>query len=241
MNAFIRKQEGEPSFAGIWMIAISWKSIPLFSQRDVSYLLLMYSVTETFKFYMQTSIKGNTYQAIIISDITKTYSIFTYNDDEIAEYGTSNDDFSVVGYNFDQRAAGSLKIPPFQNHPFSRSSSIVQISKTNLEFSIPWANVIYVIGEGGTSGQQFAECSSKADQDIGLFEDRGIRLEQDLACPTFVNQAFRDRRYFHASGHLAAVTGDTRFYARNCFVQLFRPQRRNRGVNLCCYSTRYVR
>ena len=181
-------------------------------------------------------IGGNTYQALIITDFTKTYSIFTYKNDSISLYGTSSrmEDYSVVGYNFDQRTAGFLKIPPFRNHPFSQSVSIVQISKTNMEFNIPWANVIYLIGEEDNA------CKLKADQDISLFEYRRIRLEQDLACPNSVRQAFRDRRYIHVSGHLASVTGDARFYVRNCFVQLFRPQRRNRGVNLCCYSTRYA-
>ena len=149
--------------------------------------------------------------------------------------------YSVVGYNLDQRAAGSLdNIPSFQNHRLSGTSDVEGISKFNFRARVQWSNVIYHIGREVAlqSEQSFADCKLIESQDINLFINLGVRLERDLACPCSINQAVRDRRYIYASGHLAAITGDVNFNSRNCFVQIFRPFNSNRGVHMCCYSSR---
>ena len=149
--------------------------------------------------------------------------------------------YSVVGYNFDQRGAGSLSnIPSFQNHRLSGTPNIDGISKLNVRERVQWANVVYHIGEEVAirAEQSPAECKLIESQDINFFNNLGVRLQQDLACPCSINQASRDRRYINASRHLATITGDLNFNSRNCFVQVFRPFDSNRGVHMCCYSSR---
>ena len=179
---------------------------------------------------------------MIITDFRNTYAIFTYDNTRLEWIGTGaqRNVYSVVGYNFNQRAPGSLNnILSFKNHHLSGTPNIDGISKLNLREGVQWANVIYHIGNNVATGQQSsAECKSMESQDISLFDNLGVRLEQGLACPCSINQALRDRRYVHASGYLASITGDSRFNSRNCFVQVFRPLANNRGVHMCCYSTR---
>ena len=140
----------------------------------------------------------------MITDFVETYTVFTYDDNKLNWFSTGprkNAIHSIIGYNFDQRMADSLTFPSFQNHRLSGSQSINAITQVNKEFNVPLSNVIYLIGRDISTGQQSrAECIVKKNQDISLFSNRGIRLEQGLACPCSVNQAFRDRRYVHASG-----------------------------------------
>ncbi len=182
-------------------------------------------------------VQQNSYQAIIISNSTTTYAVFTYDAKELNWFNICDDVYSVIGYNFDQRTTDSLNIPSFQNHPFSGSSNIKQIPLKFRTQDVQWANLIYLIGKDETQ-RSAAECVAMGNRDESQFMDRGVRVKQGLSCPCFVEQAFRDRRYIHAAAYLAEITGDDRFLSRNCFVQVFRPLRANRGVHMCCYSTR---
>ncbi len=182
--------------------------------------------------------KQNSYQAMIISDFVSTFVVFTYNDNTLEWFSTCNDVYSVIGYNFDQREA-SVEFPPFQNHRFSGTSNVGSIARTFRAQGVQWANLVYLIGKDvSRAQQQTASCDSIRSRDKLGFTESGIRVEQGLSCPCSVNQAFRDRRYIHASEYLVQITGDDSFRSRNCFVQVFRPLRANRGVHLCCYSTR---
>ena len=184
-------------------------------------------------------VQQNSYQAIIISDFTTTYAVFTYNAEALKWSSICNDVYSVIGYNFDQRKTESLNIPSFQNHRFSGSSNIKQIPLKFQTQGVQWANLIYLIGKDESPIQRSAaECVVMGNRDESQFMERGVRVEQGLSCPCSVEQAFRDRRYIHAAAYLAEITGDDRFLSRNCFVQVFRPLRANRGVHMCCYSTR---
>ena len=194
-------------------------------------------------FYIFLQIKPqNFYQAVIITNFRNAYAMYTYDSRRLNWIGTGakRNVYSVVGYNLDQRVASSLNnIPSFQNHRLSGTPDVDGISKLNLGERVRWANVMYHIGINVASGQQSpAECKSMGGRDISLFDNLGARLKQGLACPCSINQAFRDRRFAHASGYLAAITDDSRFNSRNCFVQVFRPLTSNRGVHMCCYSTR---
>ncbi len=182
----------------------------------------------------------NSYQAIIISDFTTTYAVFTYNANALNWFSICDDVYSVIGYNFDQRTANSFNLPSFQNHRFSGSSNIKQISLKFQAQNVQWANLIYLIGKDESPIRRSAAecCVAIGNRDESQFMDRGVRVEQGLSCPCSVEQAFQDRRYIHAAAYLAEITGDERFLSRNCFVQVFRPLRANRGVHMCCYSTR---
>ncbi len=184
-------------------------------------------------------VEQNSYQAVIISDFTTTYAVFTYDARILNWFSICDDVYSVIGYNFDQRTADSFNLPSFQNHPFSGSSNIERISRTFQDQGVQWANLIYLIGKDESPTQRSAaECVSMGNRDGSQFIERGVRVEQGLSCPCSVEQAFRDRRYIHAAVYLAELTGDDRFLSRNCFVQVFRPLKANRGVHMCCYSTR---
>ncbi len=176
---------------------------------------------------------------MIISNYTTTYAVFTYNADKFDWFSICDNVYSVIGYNFDQRKAGSLDILSFQNHRFSGSGNIERIPLTFQSQGVQWANLIYLIGKDESPIQRSAvECVAMGNRDRSQFMERGVRVEQDLPCPCSVEQAFRDQRYIHAAAYLAEITGDDRFLSRNCFVQVFRPLRANRGVHMCCYSTR---
>ena len=186
---------------------------------------------------MQEGGQQNTYQAIIISDFISTFVVFTYNDKTLNWFKTCNDAYSVVGYNIDLRAAASLEFPSFQNHRFSGTRNIESIARTFQEKGVQWSNIVYLIGRDRSRTQEMVvNCDSMGQKDKVQFSERGIRVEQGLSCPCSVTQAFRDRRYIHASEYLVEITGDESFSSRNCFVQVFRPLRANRGVHLCCYS-----
>ena len=184
-------------------------------------------------------IEKNSYQAVIISDYKTTYAVFTYDAKSLKWFSTCDDVYSVIGYNFDQRTTDLLNLPSFQNHRFSGSSNIKRIPLKFQSQGVQWANLIYLIGKNESPIQRSAaECVSMGNRDGSQFIDRRVRVEQDLSCPCSVEQAFRDRRYIHAAAYLAEITGDDRFLSRNCFVQVFRPLRANRGVHMCCYSTK---
>ncbi len=180
-------------------------------------------------------VQQNSYQAVIVSNYTTTYAVFTYDTTALNWFSICDNVYSVIGYNFDQRKAESLNIPSFNNHPFSGSRDITQIAS-----KFQWINLIYLIGrnENRALHSTISNCTSLGNRDTSQFIDHGVRVEQDLACPCSVEQAVRDRRFIHAAAYLAEITGDDRFLSRNCFVQVFKPHRANRGVHMCCYSTR---
>ncbi|XP_064385443.1 uncharacterized protein LOC135334236 isoform X4 [Halichondria panicea] len=220
INRFVAYQQSLDEFKGEWMIVVSWENVSPYTRCS------------------DVQVQQNSYQAIIISDFTTTYAVFTYNAEALKWSSICNDVYSVIGYNFDQRKTESLNIPSFQNHRFSGSSNIKQIPLKFQTQGVQWANLIYLIGKDESPIQRSAaECVVMGNRDESQFMERGVRVEQGLSCPCSVEQAFRDRRYIHAAAYLAEITGDDRFLSRNCFVQVFRPLRANRGVHMCCYST----
>ena len=248
-NRFITHQLGINGFKDDWMIVVNWEKVsPYIRCRDVpvsfclmyiyGYCILLLCIIIYIFLYLK-EIQQNSYQALIISNYTTTYAVFTYDARTFDWSSICNNVYSVIGYNFDQRTADSINIPSFQNHRFSGSSSIKQIPLTFKAQGVQWANLIYLIGRDESPTQRSAaECVSMGNRDGSQFMERGVRVEQGLSCPCSVEQAFRDRRYIHAAAYLAELTGDDRFLSRNCFVQVFRPLKANRGVHMCCYSTR---
>ena len=243
MNSFVSDQLGG-RFEGNWMMVVSWENVVPFLHRPSGVRkLIMHDCSAKITMYLPFQrTPQNSYQAVIITDFRNTYAIFIYDSNRLEWFGTGaqRNVYSVVGYNFDQRVASSLSnIPSFQNHRLSGTPDVDGISDLNLRERVQWSNVIYHIGNDVVTGIiSFAECKSIETQDISLFSNLGVRLEQDLACPCSINQAFQDKRYVYASRHLSTITGDSRFNSRNCFVQVFQPSINNRGVHLCCYSTR---
>ncbi len=188
---------------------------------------------------MCIQVQQNSYQAVIVSNYTTTFAVFTYDARAMNWFDVDDDVYSVIGYNFDQRTADSFDISSFKNHRFSGSKNIEQISRTFQAQGVQWSNLIYLIGKNESPTQlSAAECVSRASIDGSRFVEHGIRVEQDLPCPCSVKQAFQDRRYIHASAYLAEITHDDSFISRNCFVQVCRPLRVNIGVHMCCYGTR---
>ena len=166
----------------------------------------------------------NTFQAIIITDSTETYTIFSYNCDWLQWTGYWR--HAAVGYSV-QTADTSTDFDQFVNHPLSLRTSIRDVACQNMADNIPWSNIVYKIGESKTTIQQLrAQCRKMYQKDIQAFPYLPRVQENLLPCPCPVRQMWWDRRYWWF----------THFYGENrgCFVQRFSSV--HGASQLCCYS-----
>lgn len=168
---------------------------------------------------------------MIISDGAETYSVFTYNCDQlnwIGEPGAyASVGLSVLGNAPDFRN--------FENYVLSRRPEVGMIACTNERLNRPWTNVIYRIGVAVTDAQMVrSRCLSRFESDVNLFpfDFNAIFLTPDCPCSLF--QAFSDSRYFSASSFPNPALDQSCFLTK--FAASFQGQFLSRR---CCYSTRY--
>ena len=88
---------------------------------------------ELFVCFLLIIAQTNTFQAIIITDVFKTYVIYTYKCGELEWSGPDNG-YAVVGYNL---ASGN-----FINHPLSNRREVNTIACQNLP-STDIVNIVY--------------------------------------------------------------------------------------------------
>ena len=169
----------------------------------------------------------NTFQAIIVTDGTETYAVFSYKCDLLQWTGYWR--HTAVGYSV-QAADTSTDFDQFVNHPLSLRSFINDVACQNMENNISWSNLVYKIGESNTTVQQLrAQCRKMYQKDIQTFPNLP-RIQNDLlSCPCSVRQMRRDGRYqiFAYFYGQRRVTG--------CYIQ--RSPSRHGASQLCCYSS----
>ena len=159
----------------------------------------------------------NTYQALVITDGSESYTIFTYKCDLTQWSGLWN--YPTIGYN----AAGTL----FENHPLAGREEANQIDCDSN--GSQYSNVVYKISADPDIIQQLqALCLSWYYSDIesyGSSEDISDFSKSQIACPCTSFQAWWDRRFWYF----------TRKDDSFCFIERF-PNVRD-GAQECCYST----
>ena len=125
VNMFIQTQVGT-SFNGTWMLVAFWENIDDY----VSNLKSFQATAKTF--HLCSIFQANTFQAIVVTDGTKSYSVFTYKCEELEWPFTA-----TIGYN--------VPLMDYENSPFSgNSADSVACSHLNS----PWTNIVYNLQPG---------------------------------------------------------------------------------------------
>ena len=215
VSLFVAAQKNV-SFAGVWMLVAEWRDVPAYP-------------------YNQNELV-NTYQALVITDGISTYAVYTYSCGQLQwASGEGSSIYSVIGYNINSNNARFLTFEPFANHPLSGFEQVRAIACTNQPLRIDYSNLVYLVGfNDGTEQKFIADCINRVSQDLLQ------PISYEAPCPCSFAQARRDSRYRYASVFLYFATGDFSFLSRNCYLQLFEPFSNTSGVQLCCYSTRFV-
>lgn len=204
-------------------------------------------------FFLQT----NTFQAIIISDGAETFSVFTYNCDQL-RWGGSFNDFPAIGYSV--FVTGNSTLPNHSNHPQSRMSPVTNIACSNQQrYGSPWSNLVYRIGISTSNYQmQRSSCLARVSNDEDIYpilssslSDPSFLSDQVFAreslfvsnsvffrvgiqdCPCTQMQAERDNR-FGIARRRSFLGGKICFFSRLSALYA--------GVSFgfrCCYTARY--
>ena len=173
--------------------------------------------------------KRNTFQAILISNGTNTFTVFSYNCDSLGWTGYWR--HASIGYSV-QTTGIHGNFDEFVNHPLSLRSSVRNVACQNVGYHVPWSNLVYKVGGSTLTIQELrAQCKRVYQKDIELFPDIDIVQDALLPCPCSVRQIWRDRKYrFFAY-----------YYAERqwCYIQRF--PSRQWASQLCCYSYEWVK
>ena len=159
--------------------------------------------------------QANTYQALVITDGSESYTIFTYFCDLMQWSGLWN--YPTIGYN----AAGVF----FENHPLTGREEANQIDCFYNNRS-RYTNVVYKISADPDMIQQLqTQCLSWFYSNIESNESNVYISDfSQTACPCTSFQAWWDRRF--------------RYFTRKddsfCFIEIF-PNVLG-GAQECCYS-----
>ena len=168
----------------------------------------------------------NSYQAIIISDRASTYSIFTYNCNQLQWLGQIGE-YAAVGYNV---LGTTENFQSFANHPLSRSAGFGRAACTNRGDSVPWTNLVYQIGVADPVQMKRSRCLARVDRDKILFPSGFDRFRFSLPdCPCSFFQALFDSRF----SIFFAFCFVSRFPVYDSVSQSYIRYR-------CCYSFRCV-
>ena len=179
----------------------------------------------------------NSYQAIIISDRATTYSVFTYNCNELDWFYDAYEENAAVGYSV---LGTAENLQNFANHPLSRKAGIGKIACTNLAESVPWVNVVYKIGVASAEQVERRQCLARVDRDRILFPQGLGRFQFALTdCPCFLSQAERDFRFMlDFTGTNPDAADSSRCYFSR--FSIFDSSSFSRIRYRCCYSLRFV-
>ncbi|XP_064388044.1 uncharacterized protein LOC135336225 isoform X3 [Halichondria panicea] len=203
----------ELSFSGIWMLVAEWNGAPAYP-------------------FNTDKPPRNTYQAVVVTDGTQTFAVYTYNCEQLEwESGQGSSVYSVIGYNINDGNSLFSSVNPFMNHPLSRSKGVRSVACMNNPLRVEWSNLVYLVGNDTGAGQLArANCINRANKDQSSFQAKSFNSQP---CPCSFAQAGRDNRYRFARNTLFFITRDTSFFDNFCYVQRFRS---TNGVQLCCYS-----
>ena len=170
------------------------------------------------------SLQKNTFQGLVITDGSRSYTVFTYKCGLLQWSGL--DGFyphAVIGYNF----RGQL-----MNHHLSGSSLVLNVSCTN-NSATPWSNLVYAIGDREDDLQRArGECLRRYNDDRREFSSLlSILIRSTQPCPCSQFQALRDSRFRFDSD---------RSVSQNPFIYHYIQRYPSLGISgqLCCYDSR---
>ena len=164
---------------------------------------------------------------MVISDGAETYSVFTYNCDQLNWVGRPGA-YASVGFSVQGTADNFVR--NFENHGLSRRPQVNMIACTNSGYDVPWANVIYRIGVAANAGQlERSKCLARVSEDAALFPFDLSVVFGFSDCPCSYFQAVQDNRFFVISQSQEAICYFSRFPTSFGRVNL---------ANRCCYSPR---
>ena len=163
----------------------------------------------------------NTFQAIVITDSLKSYSVFTYKNNSLQWSGL--DGFyneAVVGYNMDG---------VFKNQPLSGTKQILNIAKK------PDLVTVQEVGNLDNDLQRARkQCFQKFLADRDMYGSSVVQRSQvTQPCPCSIFQAWSERRFIYSSERSVFQYNEN---GTLCFSQFF-PSAFGSG-QLCCYSYR---
>lgn len=171
----------------------------------------------------------NTFQALVITDGSETYTVFTYNCNEL-EWASNRSPAAVIGYNVGSQ--GTEQLTPFDNYVLSGTENVKMVACVNEKFYIPWSNLVYRIGITDDEIQrQRTECIKQLDSDIQNFGAISSFLEKAPYCPCSLLQARLDNNF----EELKLVENPD----KECYVSKFPEIIADLDITLtqqCCYS-----
>lgn len=159
-------------------------------------------------------VQENTFQALIITNGTSSYVVYTYNCDLMGWSGFNT--YATIGYNLNG---------DYENHYVSGTSAANTIACLGSSMS-KWNNLVYSIDMDGVSEVQTqrALCIARVIEDYDIFGDLDDIASALEPCPCSLDQAQVDTRF-------------TELFSDNeisCYVQLVPFETAAQG---CCYST----
>ncbi|XP_065884099.1 mucin-like protein isoform X2 [Dysidea avara] len=199
------------NFSGTFMILAEWRDVHPYPHGSsyFYYFQIYYPTIRSFTNQM------NTYQAVVITDGSESYAVFTYMCDLMKWSGLYNN--PTIGFN----AAGTF----FANHPLTANRDANQIDCTGEH---QYNNVMYKISaDPDLIEQQRRKCLSWYFSDIesyGSSESMTEFSKGQIACPCSWRQARWERRYWFFT------IKDDSF----CYIERFRNALG--GAQECCYS-----
>lgn len=134
-------------------------------------------------------LQTNSYQAVVISDASETYTVFTYNCDRLNWIGVppAAVGFSVLGDTDDFRN--------FENHGLSTRNEVGMVACNHTRFNRPWTNVVYRIGITLSAEQaRRSRCSKQVLSDMNKLPSIDIPFSS-TSCPCTLFQLQQDYRY----------------------------------------------
>lgn len=185
-------------------------------------------------------IQTNTYQAVVISDGTETYSIFTYNCEQLHWIGEVGN-YASVGFNV---LSNMENFPSFANHDLSRTPNVGMLACNHTSQGVPWTNTIYRIGVSVSDLQRNRSwCLDQVAKDELRYnvstENIIHNLPAELSdCPCSIFQVQRDPRFFSDANATFLDEADCYFsrfpstYSSDSTIKMF---------YRCCYSTKWVK
>ena len=168
-------------------------------------------------------LQENSYQAIITTDGSRSYAIFTYDCNKMGWSGDGKDYYAAVGFD----ANGEL----FQNHPASRYDVVAQaVACENMPCSNPINHIVYSLNASAVSLTEkikdTIECRRIMIENDNLLYNKNIQITNIFTklepCPCDLAHAYWDYVRFRLQSEESAY----------CFTQQV-PS--DGSIQQCCY------
>ena len=158
---------------------------------------------------------------MVITDGSKSYTVFTYKCGSLEWSGSFNN--AVIGYNMHGY---------FMNHSLSAQNNAANISCLQ-NHTTPWSNLVYQIGDREDDLQRAREdCMRRYIDDQNSFTDIALRRSFRERCPCSLAQASSDTRF------QVDLTRSSPSTNVSCYTQKYQSFLFGSG-QLCCYDLRY--